>query len=140
MNKNKKIFFSFLAVIIILVAIFLLIKDDQKKSSNINKEEISVDDFMEKTTFIEREDIIQDLLAKKYQLNDGVEALIARESNNHINGVFFIENFNNEELFQGKFFATTDDYIDIIWAGQGEVDCSKIIYYNFPPEMASECF
>lgn len=141
MNKNKKIFFIFLAIIIVLIALILVITS--KREQNIGEQNGEGDvtkNFIEKTTFEEREDIIKNLLMNKYKADEGVEVLIARESDNHINGIFFIENMNNEEFFQGKFFAIINQSIEVVWSGDGPVDCEIISRYNFPLEMAQGCF
>ncbi len=128
-------------MVIVLAAIILSIITSRNDDNEVYKNgKIINKSFVEETTFIERENIIKGLLADKYGVDKGVEVFIARESDSHINGVFFIENYNNEELFRGKFFAKADNSLDIIWSGGGQIECPAIVNNNFPVEMAPECF
>jgi len=137
--KNKKLLLIFLGIIIlILISFFLLIILNKKESfQDISQKET----FMEKVSFEEREDIIASILIEKFKVSEGnISVFIARESFTHINGIFFIENSNNEEIFEGSFFATVSDSINIVWADQGAINCQIIIQNNFPQEMAPSCF
>ena len=100
--------------------------------------------LMEKTTFEEREDTVQGLLAQKFKVSlDKVSILIARESDTHMNGIFFIEGLTSENetgAFNGFFFATVSNNINIVWADKEMADCAVINTYSFPESMAPDCF
>jgi hypothetical protein len=143
MNKNKKLIFIFLAVIIIFIVVVLFIKSRGEKQIELSYNPDSKktpESFIEKTTFLERESAIKTLLAGKYKVGGEVEVFIARETDRHINGLFFIENYNNEDVFRGVFFVTIDSSAEIVWSGQGDIDCPLIKSKGFPAEMAPECF
>lgn len=140
MNKNKKILLLFLAVIIILIAIIISVDSKRKEKKVLNFNNISEDNSAPEMLFEEKEEIIRNLLSKKYQNSSDLEVFIAREGEGLINGLFFINNYNNQDVFRGKFFAVVDKDINIVWSGEGSIDCAVIRDYSFPQEMAPECF
>jgi len=147
-KDNKKIIIIFLLIVLVLIAsiVFFIFKNKNESSNNDNNftnnvNEISSESLLKKTSFEDREISIKESLAKKFNVSsDQVSVFIGRESENHINGAFFIENFSDTESFSGYFFAVLEDTINVVWADKGTVDCSIITSYNFPTEMAPECF
>lgn len=140
MNKNKKLLLLFLAVIIVLVVVIVFIASQRGEKKLLNFNNISQNNPISEMRFEEKEDIIKSLLSKKYQNSADLEVLIARESEEHINGLFFINNYNGQDVFRGKFFAVINKDISIVWSGEGPIDCSVLNSYSFPQEMAPECF
>lgn len=145
-NKKIVIIFSLILLILIVIIMFFVFKNKNKADNNSNNftnsvDEISDDSLLKKTSFEDRELSIKESLAKKFNVSsDQISVFIGRESENHINGAFFIENFSGTESFSGYFFAVLEDTINVVWADKGTVDCSIITSYNFPTEMAPECF
>ena len=143
--KSKKriiIIFSLILVILLSIIVFIILKNKNNSVNKILNKDVAKDDILiNKTTFEERENLIKESLAGKFNSSiDKVSVFIARENGNYVNGAFFINNFSGDESFSGYFFAITDDGINIIWADKGSVDCSIITSYNFPKEMAPDCF
>lgn len=144
--KNSKkiiIIFSLILAILLLVIILFIFKNKNKfleKKTNIN---ISTENsLINKTTFEERENFIKQNLVDKFNLSsDQISIFIARENETHINGAFFVNSVSEGESFNGYFFAVVNDNkINIVWADKGNVDCSIMNSYNFPKEMAPNCF
>lgn len=140
MNKNKKFLLLFLAIVIVLIVVIVFIDFQRKEEKTLIFNDFTEEGLMFETSFEEREVIIKNLLSKKYQDNKEIEVFIAREEESHINGLFFINNYNNQEVFRGKFFAIVDKNIEIVWSGDGQIDCSILNSYSFPQEMAPDCF
>jgi hypothetical protein len=144
--KNSKkiiIIFSLILAILLLIIIFFIFKNKNKavkEKSNINTS--TENTLMTETTFGEREDIIKQALIDKFDLSsDQLSVFIARENETHINGAFFVNGTSEENSFNGYFFAVVDNNkINIVWADKENVDCSIIDSYNFPKEMAPNCF
>ncbi len=111
-------------------------------NKNFNKKSTKTPykDFVEKTSFIEREAVVRDILTKKYQESDSLEVYIGREDLGHLNGLFYAKNKDNENVVQGKFFAVMGSELEIVWFGEGQADCDLLIYHKFPKEMAPLCF
>ncbi|HPT08427.1 MAG TPA: hypothetical protein PLE28_01890 [bacterium] len=140
-NKKIIIIFSLILVILIVVLIFFVFKKNSNNNLSNNPDGISNNSLLKQTSFADRETSIKESLAKKFNISsDQVSVFIGRESENHINGAFFIENYLGTESLSGYFFAVLKNSIDIVWADKGSVDCSIITSYNFPSEMAPECF
>lgn len=144
MNKNKKIFVVVLLVIIGLSAIVLAIWNNKKDNSNgnfnDNAQVVKKENFVEKTSFEERENIIKGLLIAKHQLSENTDVFIARESTTHMSGIFVSSASENKPGSQGKFFATVGESASIVWSGEGDIDCSILKSYEFPQEMIPACF
>ncbi len=141
MKNNKKIFVVLaVLIIVIFLAIFFInnfFRDyGVGKGDNFKKQEAL---FIEETSFEERENIIKNYIATKFNVSaDLVTVLIARESETHINGMFVISS-QAEEDKTGYFFGVINKKIDIVWAEESLPDCSIIRDYNFSSEMAPTC-
>lgn len=141
-NKRKitVVFLSILAILL-LILLFLILTKKNEDNKKLNDNSYSKNSLLNQTSFSQREDLIKESLADKFDVNpDQISVFIGRESEKHVNGAFFIENFPETESFSAHFFASTNGKIDIVWADKGEVDCSLIVSRNFPPEMAPNCF
>ena len=144
--KNLKkfiIIFSLILAVLLLIIIFFILKNKNKFTEEKNNINISTEDsLINKTTFEEREDIIKQSLVDKFNLTpEQISVFIARENETHLNGAFFVNNVSEEESFNGYFFAVVNnDKINIVWADKENVDCSIINQYDFPKEMAPNCF
>lgn len=129
--KTKKIVFLALALVIVLFIVILIITRTEKETEP--DEKVSI---YETSTHDERGLSIKESLVKMLGVPEAeIEVFIARESDEHINGIFFIKN-----KFDGSFLATVDESIDIVWAGEGAINCSAVHSYGFPREMAPHCF
>jgi len=142
MKNNKKIF---IILAIIIIAAFLVIFfinnffgiSDFSKKNETGKEDLL---FINKTTFEEREDIIKNYIANKFNVStDLVVALIARESESHINGIFIISK-QEDDVRTGYFFGAIEKTINMVWAEEDFPDCAIIKKHGFPREMAPDCF
>ena len=141
MKNNKKIFVILIVLIVVIFLVIFLI-NNFSESNQLNKEAGKKEEllFIEETTFEERGDFIKNYVANKFNVSsDLVTALIARESESHINGMFIIAD-EEDEAVTGYFFGVIDKNINIVWAEEQFPDCSLINQYNFPSEMAPSCF
>lgn len=142
MKKNKKIFIVLVSLIVIIFLVIFFVNSISKrlgpdKDSGIDNQKTS---FLEETLFEEREEIIKNYIAEKFNVSHNlVTIFIARESEGHINGIFIIGD-QEDNPKTGYFFGVIDKKIDIVWAEENFPDCSIIKDYNFPVEMAPTCF
>jgi hypothetical protein len=131
--KTKKLVFLILGLILILLIVILIITRIKKDAETGVDEKSSV---YELVTYEERTISIEEALAEMFDtLETKVEVFIARETEKHISGIFFIE--NEPERF---FLAVIDQDIEVVWVGEEEIDCSVVDSYDFPKEMAPNCF
>ncbi len=139
LNKKKLIIIAILGLFLLLLAIFSLYYFNQK---NNNKIEIKIEEnIFNNYSFEDRESFIEKQLIKKFNVKeDNISVFIGRESEKHISGLFFIENYKNKEYFNGSFFIYIDNKLNIVWADEGDINCEIIKQYSFPQEMAQSCF
>jgi hypothetical protein len=130
--KTKKVAFLILGVILLLLIVVLVITRTGEEEAETKKES----PVYKATTYEERGMSVKESLARRLNVPETeIDVFIARESEQHMNGLFFMEGVSS-----GIFLAVVDNSIDIVWAGEGGIDCSVVHAYNFPKEMAPKCF
>lgn len=139
MKNAKKIIFGLIILLILALILLVFINNNKNKKNNFKNEDVK-NTFLIEVSYAERVEIIKDILSKKYLVDtENSSVLIARELPGFINGVFI-----NPNLSDGRgqiyFYAIFDKKIEIVWSGISDPDCSILKKYNFPSEMAVNCY
>lgn len=128
-----------LALIFLGLALYLLFMGNKngQKSENTSIPVASLP--KEKLEYKDREDLVEKLVAKKYNINQNqVQATIAREDDSlsHLKGIVSVEN-----MFEGVFLvAKIDDNWELVWDGKdGNYSCDLSKKYAFPEIMVNDC-
>lgn len=139
MEKKKKIILGivFLLILTLVLLTFIVINKNNNNSQSVDKNK---ENFLNQVSFEERGNIIKNILSQKFSVSsEESSVLIARELPGYVSGVFLNPNLK-EGRGQIYFYAVVDKNVDIIWSGTSDPDCSILQKYNFPQEMAVNCY
>ena len=139
LNKKNLIIVSSLFIFLLITIFVFFSYSNKDKSAKVELK--PEENFFSDYSFEERENFIKEQLVKKFNIKeDSLSVFIGRESEKHINGLFFIENYKNKDFYNASFYVYIDNKLNIVWADEQEVDCSIIKKYEFSEEMAPFCF
>ena len=142
MNKNKKILLIFSSFVFLILVVWVILENSNMSFENpsFSERKDYQKDFFSENSFEDREKIISQSLAKKFNAaDDKVSVLIAQESDNHVTGLYFIS-ISEEETASGKFFGVISNSVEIVWYGPENPNCEVLLKNSFSEEMAPSCF